>query len=285
MSGSLVGYVNGEYVELFEAKVDALDRGYIFGDGIYEVIAIENGSLFQLEEHLERYEQGAKEMLFENYPSPAAIKNICLRLQEKNRIKKGIIYFQVTRGTSPRTHAFPKETSPNIFMFADKIDDPDEEKRTKGVKAILVPDERWDRCHVKSINLLPNCFYKEKAKRSGAFEAIQVCQYGVSEGTSTNVFGVKDNIIFTAPVGKKVLSGITRNTVLQLARENGLKVEEKFLSEEKLLDSDEIFITSTTIKLLPVKQINNVKFPVSRYEVTFLLQKKLSDFIQRKTRS
>ncbi len=276
-----LAYVNGEYVEASEAKIDALDRGHIFGDGLYEVISFKNGKLYQVDEHLERYRQGAKEMLFENHPTPWQLKEICQNLLDKSDIEKGIIYLQVTRGTAPRTHAFPKPADPNLFMFIQHMDDPEEEIKKNGISVTLVPDERWDRCYVKSLNLLPNCFYKEKARREGFFEAIQVSESKVTEGTSSNVFRIKDGVICTAPTGSRVLSGITRNTVVKLAIEEGIKVVEKFITVEELFDSDELFITSTVINVLPVKQVDTEKFPVSNYKTTFLLQQKLDEHKNR----
>ncbi|WP_158212301.1 aminotransferase class IV [Natranaerobius trueperi] len=278
MSPKPLAYVNGEFEDLENAKVDALDRGFIYGDGLYEVVAIYGGKLYQIDEHLERYKNGAEEMLFENYPAPEEIKKISHELLEKSGIKEGIIYLEVTRGTAPRKHSFPEPQKPNLFMFAKEAPRPDAEFKNNGIKTILVPDERWNRCNVKSINLLPNCFYKEKANREGAYEAIQVHRLGVTEGTSTNVFGVKDGVVYTAPTGQRILPGITRDTILKLADRIGIKVVEKFLSPEELYNCDEVFISSTTIKILPVKQIDQVTFPVSDYKTTFVLQEELEKY-------
>ncbi|UMZ73674.1 aminotransferase class IV [Natranaerofaba carboxydovora] len=277
---SALAYINGNYVDLSKAKVDALDRGHIYGDGLYEVIAIENGQLYQIDEHLERYEQGAKEMLYENHPSSSNLKEISQNLIDKSKINKGMIYLQVTRGTAPRAHAFPKPQKPNVFLFVKELADPNDTQKQDGVKTTLVPDERWNRCHVKSINLLPNCFYKEKARQEGYFEAIQVDNSKITEGTSTNVFGIKDGIIYTAPYGSKVLRGITRETILKLAKQENITVKENFITVENFLNCDEVFITSTTIKLLPVKQVDEVSFSVNEYETTFLLQEKLEEYIE-----
>ncbi len=272
-------YLNGEFFELEEAKVDALDRGFIFGDGLYEVVGVFGGKVYQLDEHLERYWNGANEMLFENMPTPDHIKQAAKELLNKVEIGEGIIYLQVTRGTAPRTHHFPKSQAPNLFMFAKEASFPDSEKRNNGVKTIMVPDERWNRCHIKSINLLPNIFYKEKAKKAGAYEAIQVHRLGVTEGTSTNIFGVKDGIVYTAPTGPRILRGITRVTIFELAEELGIEIAEKFMSISELLNCDEVFLTSTTNKVVPINQIDNVSFSVPEYKVTFELQKALDQHI------
>ncbi len=274
-----LAYMNGEFVNLEDAKVDALDRGFIFGDGLYEVIAIIGGKMYQMDEHLQRYWNGAQEMLIENAPKPDELKQAARELLQKCKIGDGIIYLEVTRGTAPRTHHFPTTAQPNVFMFAKEVNFPDNEKRNNGVSAILVPDERWDRCHVKSINLLPNCFYKEKAKRAGVYEAIQVHRLGVTEGTSTNLYGVKDGIVYTAPAGPRILKGITRDTVLKLAKEQGIEVVEKFMTTSELFSCDEVFITSTTNKVVPLKQIDQVTYPVSEYRVTFTLQEELDKHI------
>ncbi|ACB84225.1 aminotransferase class IV [Natranaerobius thermophilus] len=274
-----LAYVNGDFVELEKAKIDALDRGFIFGDGLYEVVAIFGGKMYQLDEHLQRYWDGAQEMMFENTPRPEDLKKAARELLQKTGIGEGIIYLEVTRGTAPRSHRFPQEPEPNVFMFAKEAQFPDGEKRTKGVKTILVPDERWNRCHVKSINLLPNCFYKEKAKRAGAYEAIQVHRLGITEGTSTNIYGVKDGVIYTAPAGPRILKGITRTTVLELAEQQGIEVVEKFMTTGELLSCDEVFLTSTTNKVLPINQVDQVTFPVDQYRVTFTLQEELEKHI------
>lgn len=274
-----LAYLNGEFMNAEDAKVDALDRGFIFGDGLYEVAAIFGGKLYQLDEHLERYWNGAQEMLIENAPRPEELKKAAKELQQKCPVGDGIIYLEVTRGSAPRSHQFPKDPQPTVFMFIKEFNFPDSEKRNNGISVMLVPDERWNRCHVKSVNLLPNCFYKEKAKRAGVYEAVQVHQLGVTEGTSTNVYGVKDGVIYTAPATNRILKGITRDTVLELAEEQGIQVEEKFMTTSELCNCDEVFITSTTNKLLPVKQVDQVSYPVSEYRVTFTLMEELDRHI------
>ncbi len=275
-----LAYINNEIVKLEEAKIEALDRGFVFGDGLYEIVAVFVGKFYQLDEHLQRYWNGAQEIMIENAPQPQELKEKAKELLHKSNMKKGIIYFQVTRGAAPRTHHFPAASQPTVFMFAKEASFPDSEKRNKGVKTIIVPDERWKRCHIKSINLLPNCFYKEKARRAGAFEAIQEHDLGITEGTSTNLLAVKDGVIITAPAGPQILNGITRRTVLSLAEEMGVKIEEKFLTREELLNCDEVFITSTINQILPINQIDNTTYPVNRFDLTFVLQKALEKHIK-----
>jgi len=275
-----MAYVNGNLVELKDAHINALDRGFIYGDGLYEVVAVYNGKLYQMDEHLERFQEGATEMLFENHPTSEELKEIAEELVESSKIKDGIVYLQVTRGVAPRMHSFPENPSPGVFMFVKPFSFPDTDKKFQGVKAILVPDERWNRCHVKSVNLLPNCFYKEQAKRRGAYEAIQVHpEVGVTEGTSCNVFGVKDGVVYTAPLGNRILRGITRCTVVDLAHEKGMTVKEEFMSASQLYRCHEVFLTSTTSQLLPVRQVDRVEYPVSRYQFTFTLQGALQQHI------
>jgi len=275
-----LAYINGKMVKLNEAKVDALDRGFIFGDGLYEVIAFYQGIPYQMEQHLERYLEGASEILLENHPSAGELKEIADRLLQKSSVKDGIIYLQVTRGAAPRAHQFPENPVPGVFMFVQEYRFRNLAEKTRGVKTILVPDERWGRCNIKSTNLLPNCIYKDQARRRGAFEAIQVHpEVGVTEGTSSNVFGIKEGAIITAPTGLKILPGITRSTVLELAREKGFIIREKFLTTDELLECDEVFLTSSTNQLLPVSQIDQVNYPVSRYSNSFTLQEALQQHI------
>jgi len=274
-----LAYINGDFMDLQKARIDALDRGFIFGDGLYEVVAVFEGKFYQMDEHLQRYQDGAREMLMENAPSPQELKEATRELKDKAELEKGIIYFQVTRGTAPRTHHFPSSSEPNVFMFVKEPPFPDAEKRKKGIKTIVVPDERWNRCHIKSINLLPNCFYKEKARQEGAFEAIQEHSVGITEGTSTNLFAVKDEVLLTAPSGNRILNGITRKTVLNLAEELGIQYEEKFMSKKELYCCDEVFLTSTINQVLPINQVDEITYPVDSFEITFKLQKALERHI------
>ena len=273
-------YVNGELVDLKDARIEALDRGFIFGDGLYEVIPFFEGKFYLANEHLERYRQGAQEMLFENHPEPAELKEKAKQLLKKSGLKEGLAYLQVTRGAAPRIHHFPDNPRPNVFMFVQEFEFPGPEKMLHGVKTILVPDERWNRCNVKSVNLLPNCYYKEQARRQGAYEAVQVHpQVGVTEGTSSNVFGVKDGVIYTAPLGQRILRGITRDTVVELAEEEGLKLKERFMTTHDLYQCDELFLTSSACYALPINQVDQVEYSVSRYNITFQLQEALKRHI------
>ena len=283
-----IAYINGEYYNLEDAKVSTFDRGFLFGDGVYEVIYIKNGGIYQFDEHLDRYFDSAKGLMLESYPGYDELKELSEELMNKSDINEGLIYFQVTRGTAPRQHDFPKNADPTIFAYIiPTYVEPEEEerRRTKGVKTILVPDERWDRCYIKTINLIPNCIYKEKAKQEGAFEAIQVHETaGVTEGTSTSIFGIKDGILYTAPEGKRVLPGVTRKTVLMLAREVGIPYDEVFLTKEELLNCDEVFLSSTSCRVMPINQIDMMSFEVSKYEITFILQEKLDEYIEKNTK-
>ncbi len=281
-----IAYINGEYHDLKKATVSALDRGFLFGDGIYEVILITNGKLYQFDEHVERYIDSVEGLMLDKYPNYKELRQISEELMERSQIKEGLIYLQVTRGSAPRQHNFPTDTEPTVFLYINRLDkDPEmEEKRSNGVKTILVPDERWDRCYIKTINLIPNCLNKEKAKKAGAFEAIQVHdEVGVTEGTSTSIFGIKDGVLYTAPEGKRVLPGVTRKTVLLLAEEAKIPYKEVYLSQKELLECDEVFLSSTNNKVLPINKIDTKVFEVSSYELTFKLQEKLDEYILRET--
>ncbi|NLC12377.1 MAG: D-amino acid aminotransferase [Firmicutes bacterium] len=279
-----LAYVNGEYCQPEEAVVPALDRGFIFGDGVYEVISCINGKLFLLEEHLERYTNGVKEIMIENAPSAAELAELCREIVARDGLKNGYVYVQVTRGAAPRVHHFPSAIKPTVFLFTAPAHPPSQEQKKNGVFTIMVPDERWDRCNVKSVNLLPNCLAKEKAKRAGAYEAIMVRKdVGVTEGSSSSVFAVIGETLYTSPNGPRILPGVTRNTVVKLARQLGIKVKEIFLSPEDFLKANEVFLTGTSFNVLPVKQIDQTRFPVENYRITFQLQdeleRKIKEFI------
>ncbi len=251
-----IGFLNGRFRPLADTVVSVEDRGFQFGDGVYEVIRTYGGVPFQLDAHLARLEQSARAI---ELPNP-------FRPQEwKSHIKEGLrlagypeskIYIQLTRGVAPREHAFPASASPTVVMTVREMRQPDEALRLQGVAVITVEDLRWGRCEVKSLNLLPNVLARQQAQRAGVFEALFVRNGQVFEGATSNVFVVRDGTLITPPEGERILSGVTRSVILELARKEGCSVRERPVLEEDLTHAEEILLTGTTIEIMPVTRVN-----------------------------
>jgi D-alanine transaminase len=251
-----VAFINGRFVPWREAVVPIDDRGFQFGDGVYEVIRTYRGKPFELEAHLRRLDRSAGALLL---PSPYR------HSEWRAWIEEGIaqagypdakVYIQVTRGVAPRDHAFPAEVHPTTVMTIRELQPLPDETRRRGVTAKTIEDLRWGRCDIKSVNLLPNVLARQDAKRSGVFEAILIRDDLVTEGSVSNVMAVRKGVLVTAPEGPRILSGVTRHVALELARKEGLPTEERYLSRSDLYDSDEVLLTGTTVEVLPVVQID-----------------------------
>ena len=241
---------------LARARVPIEDRGYQFGDGVYEVIRVYAGRIYHLEDHLERLESSAKAIgLSKVYPN-ARWKKILTQVLARSSYPEAKLYIQITRGTAPRDHAFPKKLRPNVVVTVRKMTPVDPILREQGVSVITVPDLRWGRCDIKSINLLPNVMAREKARSAGAFEALFVRDGLVVEGAGCNIFAVFRDQIVVPPKGPAVLPGITREVVIQLAREGRDPLVEKGIPLPEILKADELFLTGTTIEILPVVKVD-----------------------------
>lgn len=252
-------YLNGVYESYDRAHVHVEDRGFLLGDGIYEVIRFYTGRPFLQAEHLDRLERSAAAIrlpLPERLAFERAIETLltCNSLTDKD----GTIYIQVTRGVAiPRTHGFPSgDVKPTVLIIARESPRLAAGLRENGIAVISVPDQRWGRCDIKAIGLLANVMAKQAAYDAGAFEAVLVRDGHVIEGSSTNLFGVKDGVIRTAPSGPHILSGCTRNHVLGLARKAGYQVQEESLGQEEIGDCSELFLTGTTTEVLSIVSLD-----------------------------
>jgi D-alanine transaminase len=256
---SRTAYVNGRYLPHAQASVHVEDRGYQFADGVYEVVALVNGKMVDEEPHLDRLERSLGELRIAMPLTRAALKLILREIQRRNRIKTGLIYMQVTRGVARRDHPFPKNATPSLVVTAKRIQPQSAEAVEAGVRVITIPDIRWERCDIKSVGLLPNVLGKQKAREAGAFEAWQVAKDGtVTEGTSTNAWIVtKEGELVTRPAGAAILNGITRLTILKLAREQGLAFAERPFSVAEAKGAREAFVSSATSFVTPVTQIDD----------------------------
>ncbi len=249
-------FLNGAYSSGSEARISIEDRGFLFGDGIYEVIRIYNGHFFELERHLLRLEQSARKMFLALPYELAALESICFQLLQKSGIKDGKLYMQVTRGSAPRTHEFPPGAAPTILLHVSSIEAGEIKKRQKGVTALTLPDERWKHCDIKSLNLLPNVLAKQQARSRGCHEAIFVHDRQITEGASSNVFALLQGKLVTPPECSRILSGITRTVVMKLAAGAGISLEERFFTVDELYQASELFITSTVDEITPVLSID-----------------------------
>nr|MBI3613460.1 D-amino-acid transaminase [Nitrospirota bacterium] len=251
-----IGFVNGTFMPLEQATVSVEDRGYQFGDGVYEVIRTYRGAPFQVEAHLARLARSAEaiglSMPYSNREWHALVEDGIKRA----RFAESKVYIQLTRGVAPRDHAFPAEIRPTVVMTIRELLPLAQAVCDAGVEAITLEDLRWGRCDIKSVNLLANVLARQRAKEAGVFEAIFVRDGVVTEGSVSNVVVVRHGTLATAPEGACILSGVTRSLVLNLARKAKLPVEERAVSLEELRHADEVFLCGTTVEVLPVVRID-----------------------------
>jgi D-alanine transaminase len=257
---SRIAYVNGRYVRHADAVVHVEDRGYQFADGVYEVCEIFDGQIVDETRHLDRLERSLRELAI-RMPVPRAALRIVLReVVRRNRVRDGLVYLQITRGVARRDHAFPPpDTRPALVVTARSIDrSKGDALAAEGVAVITLPDNRWARVDIKSVGMLPNAIAKQKAKEAGAREAWFVDRDGfVTEGASTTAWIVtKEGALVTRPNGTDILPGVTRITATEVARRQGLKVEERKFTVEEAKAAREAFITAASTIVMPVVRID-----------------------------
>lgn len=257
-------YLNGHYIAARDASISPLDRGFLFGDGIYEVVRALNGKLVEAGRHWARLDRSLRETRIDRPLTLGddAVSEIALRLLEENGLMQGhaIVYLEITRGSvSPRTHHFPPAgTPPTVFASAAAFT-PFDGQRVTGVPVILAPDERWARCDIKSVNLLPNAMAKQLAVDAGAWETVFVRDGTITEGTSSNFFAVIGGALHTHPATHAILGGITRDVTLEAAKTLGIAVKELGFSVTELETADEAFLTSTTNDVMPVVRVDGTR--------------------------
>jgi D-alanine transaminase len=259
-----IGFINGQFLPLEEAKVSIDDRGFQFGDGVYEVIRTYGGRPFELQAHLTRLQRSAQALFLPNPYSDEEWSRYLQRGIERAGYCEAKIYIQVTRGVAPRDHVFPGAIRPTAVMTIREIHDVDPRLRQEGVTAITLDDFRWGRCDIKSLNLLANVLARQRAKEAGVFEAIFVKGGLVTEGSVSNLMVIRGGRLVTEPEGPRILSGVTRTFVLDLARQEGIPLEERSLSIEELYLADEVFLTGTTVEILPVISIDGRSIGVGK---------------------
>lgn len=279
-------YVNGRYVNHAEAAVHIEDRGYQFADGIYEYIAFYNRKLLDGAAHLKRLERSLKELKITLPMSLAAMRIVIEELIERNGREDGGLYIQITRGVSKRDHGFPKNVRPAVVMTICGAKTPKPKEFAEGVKVITAPDIRWARRDVKSVSLLANILAKQEAVQQGVREAWLVeGNSNISEGSASNVYIVtKSGVLVTHPANEHILGGIARDVVLGLARSAQIPVEERAFNTVELSSAAEAFMTSTSINVLPVTQIDGKPVGNGKVgEVTRRLQELYNAHILKQT--
>lgn len=251
-------YLNGAYLPLSEARVSVLDRGFTFADGVYEVIPVFSGNIFRIDEHLLRLANSLSYIDIEFPLSADELKKVLLELVTRNPAKgTRQLYIQVTRGVADREHVYSKQITPTFFAMCKSVDKRD---FSNGVNVITSEDIRWKYCHIKSIALLANVLLKKKAKdMANCQEAILIRDGNVTEGATSNIFIVKDGVIKTPKKDNNVLPGITRDLVVELLQESDMGCKETAVSEQELRQADEIWITSSTIGIVSVVNLDEVK--------------------------
>lgn len=256
-----IAYVNGQFSPLEQATISIEDRGFQFGDGVYEVVRTYGGVPFRLHDHLLRLESSARAVSIRVPLSGTEWEALIREGVQRSQYAECLVYVQLTRGVAPRAHLFPSPANPTVVLTFREIPGSDRALRQQGVPAVTLPDLRWGRCSVKSLNLLANVLAKQEALDAGAMEAILVKDGLVTEGCSSNVCLVRDGKIITPPLSDQLLAGVTRAVVLELARKTGIVVDEREVPQEELTRVDELFLIGTTIEVLPVSRLNKV--PVS----------------------
>jgi D-alanine transaminase len=249
----MIVYLNGEFLPRDRARISPEDRGFLFADAIYEVVRFGAGRPYRLAEHMERMHDGLNAVRIS--ADPSFFPEVATRLLAENGLEKedALVYAQVSRGAAPRYHAFPPAgTRPTVFAYARLTDPP---PLAEGGRAIFAADERWGRCDVKSVMLLPNVLASQKAREANAIEAILVRDGIVWEGTKANLFACSNGVVRTAPRGPRILPGVTRAAALEAAAALGYAVDERPIPVDDLLAADEVFLASTTLWTYPLVEV------------------------------
>jgi D-alanine transaminase len=248
--------VGGRIMPLAEVRISVLDRGFLFGDSVYEVLRVYQGRPWLVEEHRERLRRSLEAVRIDVVDLDRLHRRM-LDTIAAGPFAEATVYIQITRGTAPRSHAFPKDTPPTEILWVSEFNDPYAHQRKEGAAVILQPDLRWERCDIKSTNLLANVLAMQAAKEAGCVEALLYLADGsLTEGTHSSLFGVKAGSLITAPNGPTVLPGCTRRLLFRLASQLGVPVQERLLRRDELPEVAELFLSGTTTEVLPVVRVD-----------------------------
>jgi D-alanine transaminase len=245
-------FLNGTFMPIEEAKVPVLDRGFIFGDGVYELVPVYSRVPFRLEEHLARLERSLELVRIRNPYSRAEWRDILLEVIRRQPFEDQGVYFQVTRGVAKRDHAFPKDAVPTVFVMANPLVTPPKELVERGAAAVSAADDRWLHCDIKSISLIGNCLLRQVSADAGATETILFRDGRLTEASASNVFVVKGGVILSPPKSNLILPGITYDVIFELAQAAALPFEYRDVSRDEVFSADELWVTSSSKEVLAV---------------------------------
>jgi D-alanine transaminase len=249
-------YLNGHFMPMADAKVSVLDRGFVFGDGVYELVPVYSRKPFRLEEHLRRLQGSLDGIRLANPHGVARWRELIEQLIALQDFDDQSVYLQITRGVAPRDHAFPPGVPPTVFMFAQPLVSATGAQKAAGVCAITAPDIRWGRCDIKAISLLANVLARQQAVDAACAETVMLRGGFLSEGSASNIFAVKNGVLLAPPPSNLILTGITYDVVLELAAAHGIPYELRAISEAELRSADELWMTSSTKEIMPIVELD-----------------------------
>lgn len=274
-------YINGRFTTTDQRVLGVEDRGFLFGDGVYEVVKFVGKRLFFFDAHFKRLRASLAALEIPLPLQKEELRSVFAEILERSSIGEGTIYLEVTRGESPRAHFYAEDASPTVIAYSRAFTFPSVEKKEKGVRAITVPDDRWHHCDIKSVNLLANALAKKKAQRATCEEALFVADGWIREGASSNFFVADGGRIITHPTGPHVLAGTVRDQVISLAIANRIRVDERPIHENELPAIEEAFTTNTTGGVMPVTEIDGKIIGNGRRGVTTARLQQLFDDLER----
>ena len=250
-------YLNGEFMPIEQARIPVLDRGFIFGDGAYELIPVYSRHPFRLAEHLRRLQSSLNSIKLANPHDDATWTRLIGRLVELNEPEDQSLYMHITRGPAKRDHAFPKDKTPTVFLMSNPLTTPPQQQVNEGVCAITAVDNRWLRCDIKAIALLPNVLLRQEAVEAGCVEAVLLREGFMTEGAASNIFVVRNDVLLAPPKNHLMLPGITYDVVLELAQATGIRHEVREISEAELRSAEEVWLTSSTREVLAITRLDD----------------------------
>jgi D-alanine transaminase len=251
-------YLNGKFLPLAEAKISALDRGFVFGDGVYELIPVYSKKPFRLDEHLRRLQGSLDDIRLANPHETGVWRELILRLVELQDFADQSVYIQVTRGVAPRDHAFPRGVPPTVFMFSQPLVTSTPAQKAAGVCAVSAVDNRWLRCNIKAISLLANILLRQQAVDADCAETVMLRDGFLTEGAASNIFVVKDGVLRAPPPSNLMLTGVTYDVVRELAAAHGIPHEVRAISEAEVRSADELWMTSSTKEIMAIVKLDGV---------------------------
>ena len=250
-------YLNGEFMPIEQARIPVLDRGFIFGDGVYEVIPVYSRHPFRLAEHLRRLQQSLNGIKLVNPHDDPTWTRLIRRLVELNEADDQSLYMHIMRGPAKRDHAFPALVTPTVFLMSNPLTTPPPQQVNDGVRAITAVDNRWLRCDIKAIALLPNVLLRQQAVEAGCVETVLLRDGFMTEGAASNIFVVRDGVLLAPPKNHLMLPGITYDVVLELAQAHGIRHEVREIPEAELRSAQEIWLTSSTKEVLAITRLDD----------------------------